>query len=34
VNLVHVGRFATFDAANTARGMLGDTNAVIVPLQR
>ncbi len=34
VNLVHVGRFATFDAANTARGVLGDTGAVIVPLQR
>lgn len=34
MNLVHVGRFATFDAANTARGMLGNTNAVIVPLQQ
>lgn len=34
VNLVQVGRFTTFDAANTARGMLGDTGAVIVSLQR
>ncbi len=34
VNLVQVGRFATFNAANTARSRLGDPGAVIVPLQR
>lgn len=34
VNLVQVGRFATFGAANQARELLGDLDAVIVPLQR
>ncbi len=34
VNLVQIGRFATFNAANTARSRLGDPGAVIVPLQR
>ena len=34
VNLVQVGRYATFNAANTARAKLGDRGAVIVPLQR
>jgi tetratricopeptide (TPR) repeat protein len=34
VNLVQVGRFATFNAASTARSRLGDPGAVIVPLQR
>ncbi len=34
INLVQVGRYATFNAANTARTRLGDTGAVIVPLQR
>ena len=34
INLVQVGRYATFNAANTARNRLGDTGAVIVPLQR
>jgi len=34
VNLVQIGRFATFGAALTARTRLGDPGAVIVPLQR
>lgn len=34
VNLVQVGRYATFNAASTARARLGDRGAVIVPLQR
>lgn len=34
VSLVQVGRYATFNAANTARTRLGDASAVIVPLQR
>jgi len=34
MNLVQVGRYATFGAANSARSQLGDFNAVIVPLQR
>ncbi len=34
VNLVQVGRYATFNAANAARIKLGDRSAVIVPLQR
>lgn len=34
VNLVQVGRFATFGAASQASRLLGDRNAVIVPLQR
>lgn len=34
VNLVQVGRYATFGAANNARSRLGDSGAVIVPLQR
>ena len=34
VNLVQVGRYATFNAANTARTRLGDRSALIVPLQR
>jgi len=34
VNLVQVGRFATFSAAQAARNRLGDPGAVIVPLQR
>jgi len=33
VNLVQVGRFATFNAANAARGRLGDTGALVVPLK-
>jgi tetratricopeptide (TPR) repeat protein len=33
-NLVQVGRFTTFGSASAARGVLGDSNAVIVPLQR
>lgn len=34
VNLVQIGRFATFKAASEARSRLGDTGSVIVPLQR
>jgi tetratricopeptide (TPR) repeat protein len=34
VNLVQVGRFATFKAASEARSRLGDLGALIVPLQR
>jgi tetratricopeptide (TPR) repeat protein len=34
INLVQVGRYATFNAAMSARKRLGDTGAVIVPLQR
>ncbi len=34
INLVQVGRYATFGAASQARGLLGDRSAVIVPLQR
>lgn len=34
INLVQVGQFATFGAASAARSTLGDSNAVIVPLQR
>ena len=33
VNLVQVGRFATFNAASEARSRLGDSGAVVVPLQ-
>jgi len=34
VTLVHVGRYATFAAANQARHQLGDQQAIIVPLSR
>ncbi len=34
VTLVHVGNFATFDAAQRARTALGDARSIIVPLSR